>query len=50
MLNLEEYEAGRRSVIKKLGKRFEVLQEREGWRKRNYFGKAPGVLAALMTD
>lgn len=34
MLNLEEYEAGRRSVIKKLGKRFKVLQEREGWRKR----------------
>lgn len=50
VLNLEEYEAGRRSVIKKLGKRFEVLQEREGWGKRNYFGKAPGVLAALMTD
>lgn len=46
MLNLEEYEAERRSVKK----RFEVLQEREGWRKRNYFGKAPGVLAALMTD
>lgn len=50
MLNLEEYEAGRRSVINKLGKRFQVLQEREGWRKRNYFEKAPGVLAALMTD